>query len=60
MGDPGNAGDTGGTVEAGAVGYTYQMGEYDVTIAQYTAFLNAVASTDTLRAVATPAWQRST
>ncbi len=32
---------------AGAVAYTYQMGKYDVTLAQYTAFLNAVAKTDT-------------
>ena len=45
-GDPGNAADTGGTVGAGSVGYTYQIGQYDVTIAQYTAFLNAVASSD--------------
>ena len=46
VGDPGNAADTGGTVGAGSVGYTYQIGQYDVTIAQYTAFLNAVASSD--------------
>ena len=31
----------------GAVSYTYQMGKYDVTAAQYTQFLNAVAKTDT-------------
>ncbi|MGA2033361.1 MAG: SUMF1/EgtB/PvdO family nonheme iron enzyme [Thermoguttaceae bacterium] len=42
VGDPGNAADTTGY---GAVGYTYQMGKYDVTAAQYTAFLNAVART---------------
>ena len=29
----------------GAVGYTYQMGTYDVTTAQYCQFLNAVATT---------------
>jgi formylglycine-generating enzyme len=47
VGDPGNVADpaTGGTL--GSVGYTYQMGTYDVTLAQYTQFLNAVAATDT-------------
>jgi len=44
VGDPGNAADT---TSYGSVGYTYQMGKYDVTLAQYTAFLNAVAATDT-------------
>ncbi len=44
VGDPGNAADTTGY---GAVSNTYQMGKYDVTAAQYTAFLNAVAQTDT-------------
>jgi formylglycine-generating enzyme required for sulfatase activity len=43
VGDPGNAPDTTGF---GAVPYTYQMGEFDVTAAQYTQFLNAVAKTD--------------
>ncbi len=31
----------------GAVGYNYKMGKFEVTAAQYTAFLNAVAATDT-------------
>ena len=44
VGDPGNAADTTGY---GSVGYTYQMGKYDITAGQYTAFLNAVATTDT-------------
>jgi len=44
VGNPGNAGDTTGY---GSVPYTYQMGKYDVTVGQYTAFLNAVAKTDT-------------
>ncbi len=44
VGDPGNAADTTGY---GAVNYEYQIGKYDVTIGQYTAFLNAVATTDT-------------
>ncbi|MGA2034307.1 MAG: SUMF1/EgtB/PvdO family nonheme iron enzyme [Thermoguttaceae bacterium] len=42
VGDPGNAADTTGY---GDVSYTYQMGKYDVTAAQYAAFLNAVATT---------------
>ena len=40
VGNPGNANDTGGTFN-GAVNYSYQIGKYDVTIGQYTAFLNA-------------------
>jgi formylglycine-generating enzyme required for sulfatase activity len=44
VGNPGNAPDTTGF---GEVDYTYNMGEYDVTASQYTAFLNAVAATDT-------------
>jgi formylglycine-generating enzyme required for sulfatase activity len=31
----------------GAVSYVYQIGKYEVTAGQYTAFLNAVAATDT-------------
>jgi len=44
VGDPSNAADTTGY---GAVAYEYQIGKYHVTIGQYTAFLNAVAVTDT-------------
>jgi len=44
VGNPGNANDTTGY---GAVAYDYQIGKYEVTIGQYTAFLNAVAATDT-------------
>ncbi len=43
VGNPGNAADTTGY---GAVSYSYQIGKYDVTGSQYTAFLNAVGSTD--------------
>ena len=39
VGDAGNAADTTGY---GAVGYAYQIGKYEVTNAQYSAFLNAV------------------
>ena len=40
VGNPGNANDTGGG-GIGAVDSSYQIGKYDVTIGQYTAFLNA-------------------
>ena len=40
VGNSGNANDPGGT-NNGAVNYEYQIGKYDVTIGQYTAFLNA-------------------
>ncbi len=44
VGDAGNANDATGY---GGVGYDYQIGTYEVTLLQYTAFLNAVAQTDT-------------
>jgi sulfatase modifying factor 1 len=44
VGDPGNAPDYTGF---GSVAYTYNIGKYEVTAGQYTAFLNAVAATDT-------------
>jgi autotransporter-associated beta strand protein len=57
VGDPGNQGDTvvmnngnaikDGTSGYGAVSYSYAMGTFDVTAAQYCQFLNAVAKTDT-------------
>jgi formylglycine-generating enzyme required for sulfatase activity len=55
VGDPGNAGElsgsgAGGSGEdriCGAVGYTYNIGKYEVTAGQYCEFLNAVAKTDT-------------
>ena len=51
VGDPNNPPDTtvmvtDGTTGYGSVSYVYQMGKYDVTLAQYTQFLNAVAKTD--------------
>jgi sulfatase modifying factor 1 len=45
VGDQGNGTDTSGrpnTAGFGRVDYEYQIGKYDVTIGQYTAFLNAV------------------
>jgi len=55
VGNPGNAGElsgagAGGSSDdriCGAVGYSYNIGKYEVTAGQYTAFLNAVAATDT-------------
>src|ERR1035441_6891673 len=43
----GNVGNTPDTTGFGEVDYNCNIGEYDVTSSQYTAFLNAVASTDT-------------
>jgi len=43
VGDPGNVADP--ATGYGNVNYVYQIAEYDVTIGQYTAFLNAVAET---------------
>jgi formylglycine-generating enzyme len=45
VGDPGNAADR--TTGFGSVAYTYNIGTTEVTNAQYAAFLNAVAATDT-------------
>jgi sulfatase modifying factor 1 len=44
VGDPGNTADDTGY---GAVADAFQIGKYEVTIQQYTDFLNAVAQTDT-------------
>lgn len=45
VGNAGNAPDP--TTGFGAVSYEYGIGKYEVTLNQYTAFLNAVAKTDT-------------
>jgi formylglycine-generating enzyme required for sulfatase activity len=51
VGNPGNVADTtvmiDGSSGYGSVGYAYNIGKYEVTVGQYTAFLNAVAATDT-------------
>jgi len=44
VGNVGNAADTTGY---GSVGYGYNIGKYELTTGQYTAFLNSVAATDT-------------
>jgi formylglycine-generating enzyme len=54
VGDPGNAGELSGDGYSygpyricGSVGYSYNIGKYEVTAKQYTDFLNKVAATDT-------------
>jgi len=53
VGNQGNVGQThnygsfGGSLTFGAVNHSYRIGKHEVTISQYTAFLNAVAATDT-------------
>jgi formylglycine-generating enzyme required for sulfatase activity len=52
VGNPGNPGEqsrlpSGDPTFYGAVEYMYAIGTYEVTAGQYTAFLNAVAATDT-------------
>jgi formylglycine-generating enzyme len=47
VGNAGNANDPATGDLYGGVAYDYQIGKYDVTIGQYTDFLNAVAKTDT-------------
>ena len=48
VGNPNNAADTRyETPGYGSVGYAYNIGKYEVTVGQYTDFLNKVAKTDT-------------
>jgi len=47
VGNPGNANDPATGSIYGRVDYSYQIGKYDVTIGQYTAFLNAADPTGT-------------
>lgn len=47
IGNPGNAPDP--ETGFGAVGYNYRMGTTEVTVGQYTAFLNAVAAEDQMQ-----------
>ncbi len=64
VGNPGNAGQFSGdgaggygtTRTCGAVAYTYNIGKYEVTADQYTAFLNAVAKTDAYGLYNTNMW----
>ena len=47
VGNPGNGCDSQSQGCFGAVTYHYQIGKHEITNAQYAAFLNAVAATDT-------------
>jgi formylglycine-generating enzyme required for sulfatase activity len=47
VGNAGNAGEVQSQGTFGAVAYNYRIGKTEVTVGQYTAFLNAVAATDT-------------
>ena len=47
VGNAGNANDPATGNLYGGVAYDYQIGTYDVTIGQYTVFLNPGAATDT-------------
>ncbi len=64
VGNPGNTGELSGSGAGGygpdricgAVDYVYNIGKYEVTAGQYTAFLNAVAATDTYGLYNTNMW----
>ena len=57
VGNAGNAADTRYEMPGyGAVAYAYNIGKYPVTAGQYTAFLNAVAATDTYGLYNTSMW----
>jgi formylglycine-generating enzyme len=47
VGNTGNANDPATGKRFGGVSYVYSIGKYEVTVGQYTGFLNAVAATDT-------------
>src|SRR5258706_7343277 len=59
VGNPGNAGDTGLCSGCGAVSYSYSIGTYEVTNAQYAEFLNAKAASDPLKLSASSGIARS-
>ena len=47
VGNPGNPGESQFDGTFGGVDYVYRIGKYEITAGEYTAFLNAVAATDT-------------
>jgi len=67
IGNPGNPGELSGAgaggygpdAICGGVDYVYNIGKYEVTAEQYTAFLNAVAATDTYGLYTTSMWSSS-
>ena len=58
VGDPGNVADP--LTGYGSVSYSYSIGEYDVTMGQYAAFLNAVATTGDLYGCWNPSMSTAT
>ncbi len=69
VGNQGNTGEPSGVSApggfgpdrtCGAVAYVFDMGKFEVTAAQYTAFLNAVAATDTYDLYSTSMWDTGT
>ena len=57
VGNPGNSADTRYVTPGyGRVDYTYNIGTYEVTAGQYTAFLNAVAGVDAYGLYRTDMW----
>jgi formylglycine-generating enzyme required for sulfatase activity len=58
VGNAGNSADPG--TGFGAVKYNYNIGKFEVTAGQYTAFLNAVAGVDTYNLYNTAMWSGST
>jgi formylglycine-generating enzyme required for sulfatase activity len=68
VGNKGNTGELSGAGAGGigpdricgAVNYEYRIGKYEVTAGQYTAFLNAVAATDTYGLYDVEMWSDST
>jgi len=67
VGDPGNVGQLSGAGSGGygpdrivgSVGYTYNIGKYEVTAKQYTDFLNAKAKTDPYGLYNTNMWSNA-
>jgi formylglycine-generating enzyme required for sulfatase activity len=55
----GDAGNTADSTGYGAVAYEYNIGKYEVTAGQYTAFLNAVAGTDAYGLYSSSMWSDS-
>ena len=55
----GNAGNGADTTSYGAVSYGYQIGTYEITAGQYTAFLSAVAASDTYGLYNSNMWSSS-
>jgi formylglycine-generating enzyme len=54
-----NAGNPADSTGYGSVGYNYNIGKYEVTAGQYTAFLNAVADTDAYGLYSPNMWSTS-